>query len=189
MNVVIVDNYDSFTYNLKHSVEYIIQRKVDVLYNDSFEICDLDKYDKIILSPGPGLPKDAGNTLAVIDYFKNSKSILGVCLGLQSIGVAFDCKLKNLESVFHGIETDIFTTIYQSCIFNEIAMPTKVGRYHSWVIDENFVNENLLITAIDEDKNIMAAKHKFYDVEGVQFHPESIMTTQGNKMLANWLLK
>jgi anthranilate synthase component II len=188
MNIVIIDNYDSFTYNLSHLVEKIISKEVTVLCNDKFEMADLKAFDKIILSPGPGLPNEAGKTLEVIEQFKDNKPILGVCLGLQAIGVAFNCKLKNLDNVYHGIEKPIYFTNNKTLIYKEVKEGTKVGRYHSWVIDENHLNKDLLITATDEDGNIMSLKHKIFELEGVQFHPESIMTLEGERIMRNWLL-
>lgn len=187
MKVVIIDNYDSFTYNLVHLVEKIIQDKVIVYKNDEFELSDLEEFDKIILSPGPGLPQQAGKTLAVIHYYKSLKSILGVCLGHQAIGIAFDCKLKNLDTVYHGIATNIYIATISDTIFNGVDMPMQVGRYHSWVIDSDTLHNDLNITAVDEHKNVMSVKHKYFDITGVQFHPESIMTPQGEILMRNWL--
>ncbi len=184
--VVIIDNYDSFTYNLVHLVEGIVSTNVTVLLNDQFELEELDAFDKIILSPGPGLPQDAGKTMDVIKSYKSTKSILGVCLGHQAIGLAFGAKLKNLETVYHGIETNIYA-VEQEILFNNISMPMLVGRYHSWVIDSSEFLEDLIITATDDDKNIMALKHKTFDVQGIQFHPESIMTPKGEELIKNWL--
>ncbi len=193
MKVAIIDNYDSFTYNLVHLVEKIIQDKVTVFLNDEFEIEQLQSFDKIILSPGPGLPQNAGKTIEVIKEYKSTKSILGVCLGLQAIGIAFNAKLKNLDMVFHGIETNIYINkgeyFFAKSIFKKISNTTiKVGRYHSWVIDKESISDRLIITATDDDGNIMAARHKTFDVQGVQFHPESIMTPQGEFLMRNWLL-
>lgn len=189
MKIVIIDNYDSFTYNLVHLVEEINQQQVTVFLNDEFELEQLQEFDKIILSPGPGVPEQAGKTLDVIKLYQSTKSILGVCLGLQAIGIAFGSKLKNLSTVFHGIETDIFLTENDDTLFKGISMPMKVGRYHSWVIDEKTVSKELVVTAVDGDKNIMAAKHTTFDVQGVQFHPESIMTPDGKKLMSNWMNK
>jgi anthranilate synthase component 2 len=187
MQIAIIDNYDSFTYNLVHAVEKINQKEVTVFLNDQFELQQLETFDKIILSPGPGLPQQAGKTLDVIDKYKSTKSILGVCLGHQAIGVAFGSKLKNLDTVFHGIATNIYLTKSSTHLFNEIEMPMQVGRYHSWVIDENTLSKDLQITSVDKDRNIMSIKHKQFDIESVQFHPESIMTTSGEMLLRNWI--
>jgi anthranilate synthase component 2 len=184
--VVIIDNYDSFTYNLVHLVESIISTDVIVLLNDKFELDELEVFDRIILSPGPGLPQDAGKTMDVIQRYKFRKSILGVCLGHQAIGLAFGAELKNLETVYHGIETNIIAD-EQEPLFNNIKMPMLVGRYHSWVIDRDNLPEELIITATDDNRNIMAIKHKTLDVQGIQFHPESIMTAKGEELMKNWL--
>jgi anthranilate synthase component II len=191
IKIVIIDNYDSFTYNLVHLLEKIVATKVIVLLNDKFEMSDLAVFDKIILSPGPGLPQNAGKMMEVIETYKSTKSILGVCLGHQAIGVAFGATLHNLSTVFHGIDTPI--NILQSeidtkqSIFNSIETPMQVGRYHSWVISHNNLPTNLVVTATDEVGNIMAIKHKIYDIQGVQFHPESIMTPKGEELLRNWI--
>ena len=188
--VVIIDNYDSFTYNLVHLIEKIIPTNVNVLLNDAFELEELEAFDKIILSPGPGLPQDAGKTMDVINHYQSTKSILGVCLGHQAIGLAFGAKLKNLETVYHGIETNIHSTpeekINTNTLFKNIEMPMLVGRYHSWVIDCEILPDDLTITATDENGEIMAIKHKTFDVQGIQFHPESIMTTKGEELMRNW---
>lgn len=189
MKVVIIDNYDSFTYNLVHLVEKIIQDVVVVYKNDSFNTSAIEEFDKIILSPGPGLPQQAGKTLDVIDEFKSKKSILGVCLGHQAIGVAFESKLKNLDAVFHGIDSNIYNVGNKDFLFTNIEMPMQVGRYHSWVIDKETINDELIITSVDEHNNIMSLKHKHFDINGVQFHPESIMTPKGEILMSNWLYK
>jgi anthranilate synthase component 2 len=185
--VVIIDNYDSFTYNLVHLVNEILGTKTDVFRNDQFEIKDLEKYDYIILSPGPGIPEEAGLLKEVIRRYANSKKIFGVCLGLQAIGEVFGGKLKNLSKVFHGIKTQIQKTEISDPILSNIDSTFDAGRYHSWVIDrENFPSQ-LLVTAVDEKGEIMAARHKILQVFGVQFHPESIMTPDGKKMVTNFL--
>jgi anthranilate synthase component 2 len=189
--VVIIDNYDSFTYNLVHLVEKIIPANVTVLLNDKFELEQLQAFNKIILSPGPGLPQGAGKTMEVIKHYQSTKSILGVCLGHQAIGLAFGAKLKNLETVYHGIENNIHITADEgtnsSSLFANISMPMLVGRYHSWVIDNIDLPEDLMVTATDDNGEIMAVKHKTLDVQGIQFHPESIMTLKGEELMRNWL--
>lgn len=187
MKVVIIDNYDSFTYNLVHLVEKIVQDEVVVYKNDCFDLSALNTFDKIILSPGPGLPNNAGKTLDVIHNYKASKSILGVCLGHQAIGMAFGCKLKNLDTVFHGIESNIYSVGNKDFLFANIEMPMQVGRYHSWVIDKNTLNKDLIITTVDEHSNIMSIRHRHFNIAGVQFHPESIMTPLGETLMRNWL--
>jgi anthranilate synthase component 2 len=175
-----------------HLLEKIVDSSVTVFLNDEFEMQHLQSFDKIILSPGPGLPQNAGKTMEVIDTYKSTKSILGVCLGHQAIGVAFGSNLKNLDTVYHGIETNIHITNNEhnntKSLFKNIAMPMLVGRYHSWVIDtKNFPNE-LIVTAADDNGNIMAIEHKTFDIRGVQFHPESIMTQRGEELMRNWIL-
>jgi anthranilate synthase component 2 len=185
--VIIIDNYDSFTYNLLHIVEEILNEEVKVVRNDQFEIEDLEYYDKIILSPGPGIPEDAGLLNEVIRTYSKSKKIFGVCLGLQAIGEVFGSKLRNLDTVLHGQRTIMHKTENSTPIFNSISDSFYAGRYHSWVIDKTSNTSNLIITAIDDDGEIMAAQHKEYNVYGVQFHPESIMTDEGKQMIKNFL--
>jgi anthranilate synthase component II len=215
MKILVFDNYDSFTYNLVHLVEKITGEKVDVYRNDKLPLEDVNKYDKIILSPGPGIPSEAGLLLPLINAYASSKSILGVCLGHQAIGEAFGGTLVNLSTVYHGVATMIETRDYRLetggktendsglqspvsslqspvsglSIFDGLPSKIEVGRYHSWVIsDINFPDE-LDITARDEHNYIMALQHKKYDITGVQFHPESVLTPDGEKMMRNWLKK
>ena len=198
MKILVFDNYDSFTYNLVHLVEKITGEKVDVFRNDKLPLEQVQQYDKIILSPGPGIPSEAGLLLPLIKAYASTKSILGVCLGHQAIGEAFGGTLVNLSTVFHGVATFIETTVNQpttnnqqptTSIFAGLPAKIEVGRYHSWVIsDENFPEE-LTITARDENQYIMALQHKTYDVTGVQFHPESVLTPEGEKIMRNWLKK
>ncbi len=186
MKILIFDNYDSFTYNLVHLVEAITHSKVDVYRNDEIALEKVKDYDKIILSPGPGIPSEAGLLLPLIKEYAATKSILGVCLGHQAIGEAFGGKLINLASVFHGISTSC-TVSNEAPIFKYLPPNIKVGRYHSWVIsEENFPGE-LEITARDENNYIMALQHKNLEVTGVQFHPESVLTPDGKTILENWL--
>lgn len=198
MKVLVFDNYDSFTYNLVHLVEKIIHEKVDVFRNDQLPLEQVKQYDKIILSPGPGIPEEAGLLLPLIKEYAASKSILGVCLGHQAIGEAFGGKLVNLTTVYHGVATstqignkqeEIGRDIYESRfgLFNGLPSTIEVGRYHSWIVsDEGFPGE-LEVTARDENNYIMALQHKRFDVQGVQFHPESVLTPDGEKILQNWL--
>src|SRR6476660_8952208 len=180
MKILVFDNYDSFTYNLVHLVEKIIHSKVDVYRNDQIPLEKVRSYDKIILSPGPGIPSEAGALLPLIKEYASSKSILGVCLGHQAIGQAFGGELINLSSVFHGVATKIEVRSQESGVgsplFNGLPSELEVGRYHSWVVSkENFPDE-LEITAEDEKGYIMAVRHRDFDVQGVQFHPESVLT-------------
>jgi anthranilate synthase component 2 len=185
--VIIIDNYDSFTYNLLHIVEELLGEEVEVVRNDEFDLADLEKYERIILSPGPGIPEEAGLLKEVIRTYGSSKKIFGVCLGLQAIGEVYGATLRNLSSVLHGQRTLMYKTDVPSPIFDEIPSPFYAGRYHSWVIDNQSDISNLVITSKDEDGEIMAAHHKDYQVYGVQFHPESIMTDDGKQMLKNFL--
>ena len=185
MKTVIIDNYDSFTYNLAHLVKEL-GAEVDVLRNDKFELEELEKYDKIILSPGPGIPEEAGLLLEVIRTYAGRKPILGVCLGEQAIGQAFGGKLTNLSEVFHGIQTNVKIK-NKDYIFSGLPTEIPVGRDHSWVVDTDGFPEELVITAISSEGQIMALKHREYDVHGIQFHPESVLTPDGKQIVGNWL--
>ena len=186
--ILIIDNYDSFTYNLVHLVNEV-GLTCDVWRNDQFNIEDVAAYDKIILSPGPGIPEEAGLLLDVIRAYAPTKSIFGVCLGQQAIAEAFGGKLYNLKQPMHGIATPIKVTDNTEQLFIDLPVSFKVGRYHSWVVDEKSIPDVLTVTAIDEtDNTVMALRHKHFDVRGVQFHPESILTEHGRKMMSNWLI-
>src|SRR5690349_25045403 len=187
MKILVFDNYDSFTYNLVHLVEKILPVKVDVHRNDQLPLEKVKDYDKIILSPGPGVPSEAGMLLPLIKEYAASKSILGVCLGHQAIGEAFGGKLENLSTVYHGVATKIVSNENDSRLFNGLPEEISVGRYHSWIISEEGFPDVLQITARDENNYIMALQHKTYDVQGVQFHPESVLTPDGETILRNWL--
>ncbi len=186
MKILVFDNYDSFTYNLVHLVEKITHTKVDVFRNDEIPLEDVKKYDKIILSPGPGIPEEAGLLLPLIKEYAASKSILGVCLGHQAIGEAFGGKLVNLSTVYHGLAMPC-TFIKPSPLFKNLPETIDVGRYHSWVISEEGFPEELEITAVDEHNYIMALQHKTLDIQGVQFHPESVLTPLGETIMRNWI--
>lgn len=185
--VVIIDNYDSFTYNLVHIVEELIGHEVDVLRNDQFELEVLEDYDYIILSPGPGVPDEAGLLKSVISRYKGSKKIFGVCLGLQAIGEVYGAQLRNLSKVWHGMRTRMHKSDVDSVVLENVDQEFYAGRYHSWVIDKESDISQLAITAVDADGEIMAARHVSDSVYGVQFHPESIMTDDGKQMIANFL--
>lgn len=189
--ILIIDNYDSFTYNLVHLVEKILEDDVTVYLNNEFAISEVQSFDKIIISPGPGLPKQAGQTLQVIKAYTNSKSILGVCLGQQAIAESFGGKLKNLKEVYHGVahEIEILKNHQQKSnyLFKNFPPKITVGRYHSWVIDKAYLPSEFNIIATDVNGEIMAIEHKEFDIQAVQFHPESIMTSEGEQMLRNWL--
>jgi anthranilate synthase component 2 len=187
MKILVFDNYDSFTYNLVHLVEKILHQKVEVHRNDQIPLEKIKEYDKIILSPGPGIPIEAGLLLPLIREYASSKSILGVCLGHQAIGEAFGGKLVNLETVYHGVATNCQLSIVNCQLFKGLPETIEVGRYHSWIVsDENFPKE-LEVTARDENNYIMGLQHKSFDVQGVQFHPESVLTPRGEDILKNWL--
>jgi anthranilate synthase component 2 len=195
MKILVFDNYDSFTYNLVHLVEKIWPHKVDVFRNDQLALEKVQQYDKIILSPGPGIPSEAGLLLPLIKEYAATKSILGVCLGHQAIGEAFGGRLTNLSTVFHGVTTTI--TVENETtnaphnsgqdLFNGLPRELEVGRYHSWIVSDQDFPKDLEVTARDKNNYIMALRHKNYDVQGVQFHPESVLTPQGEKIIRNWL--
>ena len=186
MKILVFDNYDSFTYNLVHLVEKILHQKVEVHRNDQIPLEKVKDYDKIILSPGPGIPEEAGLLLPLIKEYAATKSILGVCLGHQAIGEAFGGKLINLSTVYHGVATPVKILKHQS-LFEGLPNEFEVGRYHSWVISEEGFPKELEITARDANNYIMALQHTKYDVQGVQFHPESVLTPRGEDILRNWL--
>lgn len=186
MKILIFDNYDSFTYNLVHLVKELGYTDVDVFRNDKIALEDVAKYDKIILSPGPGIPSEAGLLLPLIKEYAGKKPILGVCLGHQAIGEAFGAQLKNLEDVYHGVATRINIT-QPDYIFDTLGRELEVGRYHSWIVDNNKLPDCIEITATDNNGQIMALKHKEFDVHGVQFHPESVLTPAGETIIKNFL--
>lgn len=187
MKILILDNYDSFTYNLLQIVEQLDKGSVDVIRNDQLELEAVAAYDKIILSPGPGLPSEAGLLKPIIETYGPSKHILGVCLGLQAIGEVYGASLVNLQDVYHGRQTEMLLTAEQSILFDGIARRYMAGRYHSWVIDANSDLSQLRVTSVDHEGQLMAAEHVSHSVYGVQYHPESIMTPDGSRMIANFL--
>jgi len=184
--VLVIDNYDSFTYNLVHLVNEL-GRDVEVWRNDKFELADVEQYDKILLSPGPGIPEEAGLLLDVIKTYAPTKSIFGVCLGQQAIAEAFGGSLLNLGRPMHGIATPITVLDKGEILFKECPDVIKVGRYHSWVVSNNGLPDCFVVTASDDTGEIMALRHKTLDVRGVQFHPESVLTEYGKQMMQNWL--
>ena len=185
MKIVIIDNYDSFTYNLSHLVKEL-GAEVTVYRNDQFELSQLEEFSKIILSPGPGIPSEAGLLLDVIRTYAGKKPILGVCLGHQAIGEVFGGKLENLSDVFHGVATE-GTQFGNDEIFYGLPRRITMGRYHSWVVSKEGFPDCLEITAESDEGQIMALKHKTLNIRGIQFHPESVLTPEGRKMLQNWL--
>jgi anthranilate synthase component 2 len=184
--VLVIDNYDSFTYNLVHLVNEL-GRDVEVWRNDKFELADVEQYDKILLSPGPGIPEEAGLLLDVIKTYAPIKSIFGVCLGQQAIAEAFGGSLLNLGRPMHGIATPITVLDKKELLFKDCPDVIKVGRYHSWVVSNEGLPDCFAVTATDETDEIMALSHKTFDVRGVQFHPESVLTEYGKQMMQNWL--
>ncbi|MFT4611751.1 MAG: anthranilate synthase component 2 [Glaciecola sp.] len=185
MKVLVIDNYDSFTYNLVHYLEDL-NCDVTVKRNDKLTLEEVDDFHKIVLSPGPGIPDEAGLLKAIIKMYAPTKSILGVCLGQQAIGEVFGGSLINLGEVYHGVATNIEITVDDEPLFNNMDKTIEVGRYHSWVVNPN-LPEVLEATSIDSNGQIMSLRHRFYDVKGVQYHPESVLTPNGKKILENWV--
>ena len=185
MKIVIIDNYDSFTYNLSHLVKEL-GAEVSVVRNDEFELEALDAFDKIILSPGPGIPSEAGLLLEVIRHYAGRKPILGVCLGHQAIGEVFGGQLTNLSTVFHGVATE-GTQLGNDYLFDGLPERITMGRYHSWVVDREGCPEALEVTALSDEGQVMALRHRKMDIHGIQFHPESVLTPDGRHMLENFI--
>jgi anthranilate synthase component II len=183
--ILVIDNYDSFTYNLVHYLEDL-NCEVTVYRNDEFDIEEIAVFDKILLSPGPGIPDEAGLLKAVIQKYAPIKSIFGVCLGQQAIGEVFGGTLSNLDKVYHGVATTVKTVVDDELLFEGLGNEFEVGRYHSWVVDAN-LPDVLEATSFDENGQVMSLRHRTYDVRGVQFHPESVLTPNGKKMLENWV--
>jgi len=194
--ILVFDNYDSFTYNLVHLIEHITQQKIDVYRNDEIALDKVNDYDKIVLSPGPGVPNEAGLLKPLIEQYGATKSILGVCLGHQAIGEVFGGELTNLKEVYHGLAMPIQVVDkseipennqVKKSILHNVPNNSLVGRYHSWVVNKANFPKNLTITALDENGYVMALQHNEFDIQGVQFHPESILTPFGKQMMENWL--
>ncbi|GHC60416.1 anthranilate synthase component II [Ulvibacter litoralis] len=186
MKVLVIDNYDSFVYNLVHYLEEL-DCEVTVLRNDRFDLEEVAHYDKILLSPGPGIPDEAGLLKDVIKQYATSKSILGVCLGQQAIGEVFGGTLENLSEVFHGVATKATLLVNDEPLFKGLENEIEIGRYHSWVVSNTNFPETLEVTSRDENGQIMSLRHRFYDVRGVQFHPESVLTPKGKQIIKNWV--
>lgn len=186
MKILLVDNYDSFTYNLVHYLENL-GAEVEVFRNDEIDVEDAKDFDKIVLSPGPGTPDQAGILKPLIKEYAGKKSILGICLGQQAIAEVFGGSLVQLNEVVHGRATPVNITVLEEILFKDLPQTLEVGRYHSWVVNPEDFPESLEITSVDQNGNIMSLRHKTHDVRAVQFHPESIMTPDGMKMLENWL--
>ncbi len=183
--ILVIDNYDSFTYNLVHYLEDL-NCEVTVYRNDEFDIDEITVFDKILLSPGPGIPDEAGLLKEVIRKYGPTKSIFGVCLGQQAIGEVYGGTLSNLDKVYHGVATMVKTVVDDELLFEGLGSEFEVGRYHSWVVDAN-LPDVLEATSFDENGQVMSLRHRTYDVRGVQFHPESVLTPNGKKILENWV--
>lgn len=184
--IAVIDNYDSFTYNLVHYLEDL-GGQVTVFRNDELELEELESFDKILLSPGPGIPDEAGLLKQIIIKYADHKSILGICLGQQAIGEVFGASLTNLEKVYHGVSTKVQLSVNDESLFEKIPSEFEVGRYHSWVVSNQDFPAVLETTSVDENGEIMSLRHKIYNVKGVQFHPESILTPHGKTILKNWV--
>lgn len=186
MKILVLDNYDSFTYNLVYILRELgYGDQMDIYRNDRITLEDVGAYDKILLSPGPGVPADAGIMPGLIHQYSATKDILGICLGHQAIGEAFGGSLNNLTEVVHGVASEV--KVKEDVLFEGLPKTFKIGRYHSWVIDESILPEELLVTAKTPDGQIMAVRHKNYKVRGLQFHPESILTEHGKQIMENWI--
>ncbi len=186
IKIVVIDNYDSFVYNLVHYIEEL-DCEVTVMRNDQFELEDLKYFDKIVLSPGPGIPDEAGLLKQVIKEYAATKPILGVCLGHQAIAEVFGGKLENLSTVYHGVATNAIIISPNETLFNGLQKQITIGRYHSWIVSKNTLPTDLDITSVDEEGHIMSLRHKVFNICGVQFHPESVLTPNGKEIIKNWL--
>lgn len=187
MKILVIDNYDSFTYNLVQYIERIAGTEVTVARNDKIALDEVVAYDKIVISPGPGIPDEAGISKAVIETYGPQKSILGVCLGHQAIAEVYGGRIRNLDTVYHGVSSEIEQTVANEPLFRGIPGKFDAGRYHSWIVEAEPFPESLEVTAANGDGDIMALRHKEYDVRGVQFHPESVLTEFGGMMIKNWI--
>lgn len=185
MKIVMIDNYDSFTYNLVHLVREL-GAEITVYRNDQFELDQLEAFDKIMLSPGPGIPSEAGKLLDVIRTYAGRKPILGVCLGHQAIGESFGASLTNLSQVYHGVATPC-TITQQDYLFEGLPAQIEIGRYHSWVVDTIGLPDSIEVTSVSDEGYIMSLRHKTYDIRGIQYHPESVLTPDGKQIIQNWL--
>lgn len=186
MKILVIDNYDSFTYNLVHYLEKVTDATIEVHRNDKISLNEIERFDKILLSPGPGIPSEAGILLDVIKKYAPTKSILGVCLGQQAIAEAFGGSISNLKDVFHGVATPV-NILVEDVLFKNVPKKLHVGRYHSWAVNRQDLPPELEITVEDETGSIMGLRHKTYDLRGVQFHPESVLTEHGLQMIENWV--
>jgi anthranilate synthase component 2 len=185
--ILVIDNYDSFTYNLVHYIEKLSDEPVDVFRNDEIQLDKINEYDKIVMSPGPGIPVEAGICIELVKKYAGTKSILGVCLGHQAIAEAFGAGLINLDKVYHGVSTPVSVFAQNDPLFTDLPERLEVGRYHSWVVSKKNLPGCLTITCEDDMGLVMGISHKEFDVKGVQFHPESVLTEYGEKIMDNWL--
>jgi anthranilate synthase component 2 len=183
--ILVIDNYDSFTYNLVHCLKEI-GCEVEVKRNDKLELAEVEEFEKILLSPGPGIPDEAGLLKDIIARYAPSKSILGICLGQQAIAEVFGGSLVNLDEVYHGVATTIERVVDDEVLYEDLSKELEVGRYHSWVVSRE-LPESLEVTSLDGNGEIMSLRHREFDVRAVQYHPESILTPEGKKMLKNWI--
>lgn len=186
--ILLIDNFDSFTHNIEHLITKL-GYEVETLRNNDFSIEYINNFEKIIISPGPGLPSESNQIIEVVQQYCKNKSILGICLGHQAISLAFQGNLKNLSQVYHGVSSEITILDSDEKIFTNLPKNIEVGRYHSWAIDENNIGNGLKVTSISEEGTIMSIKHELFDVVGIQFHPESILTPHGEQIIKNWLEK
>lgn len=184
--ILLIDNFDSFTHNVEHLITKL-GFEVETIRNNEVFIDDVANYEKIIISPGPGIPSESHQIIDIIQKYAPTKSILGICLGHQAICEAFQGKIKNLSKVYHGVSSEITILDSEQILFKSLPKSINVARYHSWAIDENHIGDNLKVTSISEDGTIMSVKHEWYDVQGIQFHPESILTPDGEQIMKNWL--
>ena len=189
MKILVLDNYDSFTYNLVQYIERVVRKPIDVRRNDQISLDEISSYDKILISPGPGIPNEAGITLDLIREYGATKSILGVCLGHQAIAEAFGGSIRNLSTVYHGVMGQMKQTKVGDYLFEGVPTEFDAGRYHSWVVEADTFPSQLEVTVENDEGYIMALRHKEYDVRGVQFHPESVLTEYGGRMILNWINK
>jgi len=187
MKILLIDNYDSFTYNLFHYLEELNEGGVEVIRNDELDLSKVPQYDRVVLSPGPGLPKNAGKLVEFLKIYATKIPILGVCLGQQAIAEHFGMQLKNLSEVVHGQSRKIEIIANKKGLFKDFPPEIKVGRYHSWVIDPKSITDDVEVTSRDEAGNIMSIQHKTLPIQAVQFHPESVLTPRGKEILQNWL--